>query len=436
MLSGLVRNFTFSIVTAFLFSSFSHLQGQHGTGLEMNDRIYSETIKTVLLYPGSPAGDDPRRLLRQPVVPLNQDMPLVLEFDQLTARGGSFRAKFIHCNADWTQSVLSDVEFTYEFNDYPLTDYRASFSTKVPYNHYVFQLPKVKLPGNYVVVVYDERERQPVLSRRFMVFDPRVRIGGGITASSGISEQRTSQQVNFTIDYKGYPLASPQTDLRVVIRKNFRWDQQKSGFKPSAVNPFDQTLDFQFFKLENNFPGGNEFRYFDSRTLAGRGFGIGSIERTDEYTELILQVDKPRSDSPYFQTDDFNGQYIVDHRESRNGSVQADYTPVIFTLKAKEIPDAEVFVNGAFNLWQLDDINAMVYDPDHEAYHAMIMIKQGVVNYEYVVAAPDGKTGNETLLEGNYSGTENDYDILIYHRPPAGRADLLIGYQTFEWNRR
>lgn len=436
MRSGPVRNFTFfSVVTTFFLFPFSYLRGQQTAGLELDDRIYSETIKTVLLYPGSPAGDDPRRLLRQPVVSLNQHMPLVLEFDQLTARGGSFRAKFIHCNADWTQSVLSEVEFTYEFNDYPLTEYRASFSTKVPYVHYVFQLPKVKLPGNYVLVVYDERERKPVLSRRFMVFDPKVRVGGGITASSGISEQRTSQQVNFTIDYKGFPLASPQTDLRVVMRKNFRWDQQKSGFKPSSVNPFDQTLDFQFFKLENNFPGGNEFRYFDSRTLAGRGFGIASIERTDEYTELVLQMDKPRSDDPYFQTDDFNGQYIVDHRESRNGSVQADYTPVIFTLKAKEMPDAEVFVNGAFNLWQLNDINAMVYDPDHEAYHAIIMIKQGVVNYEYVVVGPDGKK-DEALLEGNYSGTENDYDILIYHRPPAGRADLLIGYQTFEWNRR
>lgn len=401
----------------------------------MNDRIYSETIKTVLLYPGTAAGDDPRRLLRQPVVSLKQDIPLTLEFDQLTARAGSFRAKFIHCNADWTRSVLSDVEFTYEYNDYPITEFMGAFSTKVPYNHYVFQMPKVKVPGNYVVVVYDERERKPVLSRRFMIFDPRVRVRGGVTASSGISEQRTSQQVDFAIDYKGYPLTSPQTDLQVVIRKNFRWDQQKSGFKPSSVNPFEQTLDFQFFKLENNFPGGNEFRYFDSRTLAGRGFGIASIERTDEYTELVLQTDKPRSDDPYFQTDDFNGQYIVDHRESRNGSLQGDYTPVIFTLRTEEIPDREVFVNGAFNLWQLNDINAMVYDPDHRAYHAMIMIKQGVVNYDYVVTGPDGKK-DETLLEGNFSATENDYDVLIYHRPPAGRTDLLIGYQTFEWNRR
>src|SRR5690606_34707436 len=130
---------------------------------------------------------------------------------------------------------------------------------------------------------------------------------------------------------------------------------------PSGVNPFDQTLDYQFFKLENNFTGGNEYRYFDSRSLAGRGFGVGAIERSDEYTELILQTDKPRHSEPYFQTDDFNEQYIVDHRESGNGSLQADYTPVVFTLKADEIPDRDVYVSGAFNLWQLNELNLMVY---------------------------------------------------------------------------
>ena len=43
---------------------------------------------------------------------------------------------------------------------------------------------------------------------------------------------------------------------------------------------------------------------------------------------------------------------------------------------------------------------------------------------------------DESYIEGNFAATENDYDILIYHRPPASRADLLVGYRTVEWNRR
>src|SRR5690606_36671779 len=122
-------------------------------GQDLDDRIYVETIKTVMLYAGTPAGDDPRRMLRQPIIPLNGNVPLTLEFDDLTPRGKSFRAKLIHCNADWTQSSQSDVEFTYEFNDYPITEFQASLSTKVPYNHYVFPVPKVRVSGNYVLVV-------------------------------------------------------------------------------------------------------------------------------------------------------------------------------------------------------------------------------------------------------------------------------------------
>lgn len=399
---------------------------------ELDDRIYQESIKTVLLYPGNPAGDDPRRMLRQPVIPLDSNVPLTLEFDELSNRAKNFRAKLIHCNADWTQSSLSEVEYTFEYNDYPVTSLQASFSTKVPYYHYTWQVPKVRVSGNYVLVIYENR--QPVLSRRFMVYEPKVRVHGGVTASEGIAERRTSQQINFSIDHKGYQLASPQTELQVVLRKNFRWDQAKSGFKPTNVNAFDQTLGFQFFRLENNFPGGNEFRYFDSRTTAGRGFGIAAIERGDDYTELMLQADQPRRNAPYFQSDDFNGQFVVDHRESKNGSLQADYNPVTFTLKMEEIPDRDVYVNGAFNLWQLNDINIMHYDPELKAYQAVIMLKQGVTNYEYVVS--DGTSIEDGAIEGNFSDTENDYDILIYHRPPAGRADQLIGYQTFEWNRR
>lgn len=175
---------------------------------EMDDRIYIETIKTVGLYPGDPRGDDPRRMLNQPIIPLNSNLKLTLEFDELSNRGKNFRVKLFHCNADWSRSALSDVEFTYEYNDYPITEFQASFSTKVPYYHYVFQVPKVRVSGNYVLVVYEQQ--QPVLSRRFMVYDPKVRVSGQVRASVGIAEQRTAQQIDFSIEHKGFPLTSPK----------------------------------------------------------------------------------------------------------------------------------------------------------------------------------------------------------------------------------
>ncbi len=78
----------------------------------------------------------------------------------------------------------------------------------------------------------------------------------------------------------------------------------------------------------------------------------------------------------------------------------------------------------------------MSYDADAESYRAVILLKQGVVNYNYAVVDKASGRADEAYVEGNYATTENDYDILVYNRPPAARADKLVGYRTVEWNRR
>ncbi len=431
----MIRSCRLLVLLGIFVLSISWTQAQFAD-VRLEDYIYSETIKTVLLYPATGSPDDPRRLIGPPVIQLDGDRPLTLEFDDLTADYRGFRAKLIHCNADWNKSLLNDIEYTYEYNDYPITEFSQSFSTKVPYYHYRLEVPRVKVSGNYVLVVYSERQRKPVFTRRFMVYENQVRIAAQARFSQGIREQRTDQQIDFSLDHKGYQIIAPQTDLKVFIRKNFRWDQTKSGFKPTNVRPFDQVLEYQFFNLENTFPGGNEFRYFDSRTLTARGYGVYELERLSEYTRLILSPDEPRARGAYIQMDDLNGQYIVDQRESGRGSNEADYTPVVFSLRTSELPGASVYVNGGFNLWLRNDVNRMTYDTDAELYRAVILIKQGVVNYNYAVIDKAPATAQEDVLEGNYAATENDYDILVYNRPPAARADKLVGYRTVEWNRR
>lgn len=432
----ILRALRWGVTLFFAFLSATSAQTFSGD-IELDDRIYEDNIKTVLLFAASDDPQRPARLIGPAILPLDSERPFMLEFDDLRAQYRGFRAKLIHCNADWSPSALSEIEYTYEYNNFPITDFAQSFSTKIPYFHYRFEVPRVKVSGNYVLVVFSERERRPVLTRRLMYVEPRIRIDAQARFSQGIREQLTDQQIDFSIDHKGYPLVAPQTDLKVVIRQNFRWDKSKTGFKPTQVRPFDETLQYQFFNLENSFPGGNEFRYFDSRTLAARGFGIYEIERREEHTRLILALDRPRIQRAYIQMDDLNGQYVVDQRESQNGSTEADYTPVLFTLQIPEIAEADVYVNGGFQLWQLTDQNRMSYDPTLQAYTAELLVKQGVVNYCYTVAPrrANAKT-EESAIEGNYGPTENDYDILVYFRPPAGRADQLIGYRTVEWNRR
>ncbi|GAB3261720.1 hypothetical protein GCM10027347_26920 [Larkinella harenae] len=414
--------------------------------LPTEDRVFDNTIQTVLLYPvlGSDAAD-PAQTLNPPIIDQTVETPLLLEFDDLTADYRPFRAKFVHCNADWKQSILSDIEFTYEYNDYPIQDYQISLNTKIPYYHYRFPVPKMKLPGNYVLVVYNERNpRQIYFSRRFVAYVNRVNIAPTVQFANDPQFRFTDQQINFDINYRGYPLISPQDELKIVIRQNYRDDRVITGLRPTNVRVFDNLLEYRLFDLKNTFPGGNEYRYFDTRTVLSRGNYIERVVRREDKNTVFVNADGPRSVGAYVQTDDFNGQFVIDHLETRIGSTQADYITTVFTLRMDELPNAELYVNSAFNFWRLDDRNRMSYVPELRAYQAEIPLKQGVYNYNYSVKgipAPVPRsgmnlTGNETLIEGNYSDTENDYELFVYHRPPASRADQLIGYRRIGYNKR
>jgi hypothetical protein len=50
-------------------------------------------------------------VLAPPVLPLDQPVPLLLEFDELGNAFKNYRAKIFHCNADWSLSQLNDMDF-------------------------------------------------------------------------------------------------------------------------------------------------------------------------------------------------------------------------------------------------------------------------------------------------------------------------------------
>lgn len=408
------------------------------------DRIYDPQIQTVLLFPlvgqttSEPVVSTPAQTVNPPVASLDEPTSLQLEFDDLTANYRSFRAKLLHCNADWQRSVLNDIEFTYEYNDSPIVDYAVSVNAKVPYYHYRFVVPRVKLPGNYLLVVYDERRPSNILfTRRFMLYQNRVNVLAAVRFSQDPARQFSDQQIDLTIDYRGYQVVSPQDDFKVVIRQNFRDDRVLTNLRPTNVRGFEQMLEYRLVDLSNTMPGGNEFRFFDTRTVFSRGNFIDRINRADDKNYAYVQPDVPRSQSPYIQADDLNGQFFVDQRETGIGATNADYIETVFTLRTPEIPGAQVYVNGAFNFWQRNDRNRMTFDPAVGAYRASILLKQGVYNYDYVVQTTGAQpVVDETYIEGSYSGTENEYEVLVYNRPPAARADQLVGYRRVYVNRR
>ncbi len=377
-----------------------------------------------MLYPGG-------NTLYPAVVNVGQNN-LQLEFDDLRSDYDTYYAKIIHCNYNWTKSGLQDLDYLTVYNEFPINTYEFSVDTQLPYVHYKFAVPNVKLPGNYVLVVYRGSDKEDIiLSRRFMVFDSRISFtkNGNLIGPGNVAD--VSQQLNFTVDYKNLNILNPLTDVHVNIRQNQRWDNQATDLKPSFVREIEKELEYRFFDDAQMFKGGNEFRFFDLRSLNNPGRNVDHTDKTARPIKAYIMKDKDRSSQTYAQYNDLNGNFKLDNYDYRDMAF-ANYADVNFTLEASPVR-GNVYVASAFNYWNLDNNNLMRYDTATASYKANIRLKQGWYDYQYVVK---GQGLDPNKFEGSYFETENLYEVFVYFRPYQPQADLLIGYIRLEANPR
>ncbi len=392
------------------------------------DCIYEPSfIKTVRMYVAE-ASNNYKQYLMPPVVLLGQSQTLMLEFDQIGHTPKYYQAKIVHCHADWSPSNLLDMEFTNEINEFQLNRYEVSYRTKTNYLHYKFIVPKVKLSGNYVLVVYKNNNKEDrILTRRFMVYESKLNIVPEMRVPTQADARDTKQQIDFKVHYADYNVLNPSEEFKIVVRQNYQWRGAIQNLKPTLMQDFDHVVAYRFLNGENYFPALNEYRRFDAQSTRYLGFRIGGLKLKDSLS-LEVETDQTRGNLPYFRLPDYNGGYIVGRQDADLPHIEADYLYINFVLKTPRLTE-DVYVMGAFNHWQASAENLMRYDEKKKAYLACLYLKQGEYNYQYAVKK--GEVLDATYFEGSHQITENDYDILIYHRPIGTRADKLIGYKRF-----
>ena len=354
----------------------------------------------------------------------------MLELDQ-NATYGDYNVKIVHCNADWRQSALYDMDFLGRFNEFQVNSEQLSFNTKIPFGQYQWPLPQVKRPGNYVLQVYQGTDENNVLfTHRFMVYGRLAGVSADVVPSADVSRRNNSQQVEVLVDYSGLNVPNPREDFRVVIRQNRQWFNAIDGIKPTFVRASDQQLEYRPFDLTNNFYAASEFRFFDLRTVNALGQNVGKILREEVPTEALLLPDQSRSGQAYSQIDDLNGRYIIGNLEIQGDELVADYLLTHFFLKTDNPASGDVYVIGEFGGSTLEENNRMTYDKALGGYRLNVLLKQGFYNYLYYVDGAD----NPYAYDGNHFQTENQYEVFVYTRPIGERADLLVGYTTIVAN--
>ena len=392
--------------------------------LRLTDFAYEPEIRTVELSPeGFP-------LL--PAVTKLGVWNLVLRFDDLRSDRETYNARIIHCNYDWTKSDLQDLDYLTTYNEFPVNNSEFSVDTHIPYVHYWLLMPAVKLPGNYVVMLYRGSNKEDViLTKRFMVYENLVTftLEDNLVGSGAVAN--INQQLNFKVIYKNLTILNPLIDVHVNIRQNQRWDNMATDVRPSFTREIEKELEYRFFEDSKMFRGGNEFRFFDFRSLNNPGRNVGYVAKTSKPYEVYLAKDKPRTDEAYGQYDDINGGYTIDNYDYRDLTF-TNYANVTFNLSTPPV-DGDVYVTGAFNYWNLNDLNRMEYDSTEGMYKGRLLLKQGWYDYQYIVKSSKLPP---YYFEGSHFETENRYEILIYNKPFQPRADILIGYFVVEKNPR
>ena len=234
------------------------------------------------------------------------------------------------------------------------------------------------------------------------------------------------QEIQISVKHSRYAIFDPYGEVKVAVSQNGRWDNAVLFNKPSFVRTSELIYDFD---RRNIFFGGNEYRYFDIKSMRYQTEYIQYIDFRHPNYHVSLFPAKLKVGLSYFYDEDINGRYYVRIQEGVKNETEADYVKVYFTLKTN-YPETrgELYVFGALSGWVCNKNNHMIYNYETKAYEVSLLLKQGYYNYEYVVKENGRSFVDNTIIEGSHYETENDYLILCYYRDPMERFDRLVGH--------
>ena len=367
-----------------------------------------------------------------PILMMNGDDRLLVNFDYLGYDIHYLRYSVTHCNADWQPSQLVESEYVSGFNYADIDDYEPSGATYVRYYNYQFALPnddmQFLVSGNYLLTVYEQDDPDEILFQtRFSVCEGKVGVFPKVTSRTDVEYNNRMQQVSFDIRYKPNQIMDPYSEFKCVVTQNSRQDNAVVVSRPMMVGVDYATYDHNRDLI---FMAGNEFRRFETVSAHNLNMGVYSIKYYEPMYHAVLMADEPRNEIQYLYDKTQFGRFTIRNAEAYNENVlEADYMITHFTLDTGgKLNGGNVMLYGEFMEGLPISQAIMKYDASSGCYTNDILLKQGAYNYMYLWL-PDGSNVAQTgRIEGDHYETVNEYLVMVYDRPMGERYDRLVGY--------
>lgn len=397
------------------------------TGAPLQEEVRSDKVVGIKLF---------RKPDQQafPVLRLGETEMLELHFDDMQSSSRSYFYTWVLCNADWTPVNLSSMDYIKGFSQQRLTQFRFSSATQQRYVHYQALLPAANsMPsrsGNYLLKVFENGDTSRLLfSRRLLVVNEKATMAVRFQQPFDQNKFLTHQKVVVDVAIKGFDVANPSRELKLVVMQNNQWHRTAVLSNPSFIRGKNYEYSDEQQLL---FEGGKEWRWLDLRSFRLQSDRVASIDYKTNPYHVYVRADTIRSTQRYLFYNDINGRFAVSHLENINPWWQGDIGRVHFTLMTNEpeaLADQNIYLYGELTQYQLTEQTRMKWNENLGVYETSILLKNGYYNYAYVTRPKNNPLAPPSfaLTEGSLWEAENDYRVLLYYTPFGARSDELIG---------
>jgi len=363
-----------------------------------------------------------------PILSLNKNEKLVLEFDELTSIGGQFRIKFEHFDQNWNPSNIPEAWYLDGFNEIIVSGGETNALSKPNYFHYRAEFPNKQLKflssGNYMLQVYDYSSNTKLYSIPFFITEQAGKINSRVETLFNSGNDFSAMDQLFSIYEYPKEIEFPQFDLSFEFVQNRFWGSSKSTQTFDITDPGKIRF---YTKRNNSFSSSFDFIPLD---LTDLNINLEKIEDWQpEYIppRIILKRDVLNFSSSPITSYRSNFGLPESARDSRYASVKFR-----FVAGSLNTGDTELYVSGDFNSWRISEDSKLEYNREANLWTTELLVKEGNYRYKYFQKRTSSRESEAIPINDTITNRAQEYISFVYYKDPVKNYHRLLVTEVFQ----